>query len=109
MVAGLGEGLYCRFSTWELLAGRGEKVGSRSRYVLFSGRVDSNLSRSGSKMLKILDVGVMIGYGGFACKRDESKVLVGDVVGVRICDVKLSERYVWFEFTGVVETPAQRV
>ena len=41
----------------------------------------------------------------FADKRDESKVLAGDVVGVRICDVNLSERYVWFEFTGAVEVP----
>ena len=42
----------------------------------------------------------------FADKRDEGKVLVGDVVGVRLCDVRLSERYVWFEFTGVVEARA---
>ena len=26
-----------------------------------------------------------------------------DVVGVEVWDIMLSERYVWFEFTGVVE------
>ena len=36
----------------------------------------------------------------FADKRDEYKVQVGDVVGVRIHDVRLSEHYVWVEFTG---------
>ena len=45
----------------------------------------------------------------FADKRDEDKVQVGDVVGVRLRDVKLSERYVWFEFTGVMEVPALKV
>ena len=38
----------------------------------------------------------------FADKRDEDKVQVGDVVGVRIRDV-------WFEFTGVMEVPAPKV
>ena len=45
----------------------------------------------------------------FADKRDEDKVQVGDVVGVRLRDVTLSERYVWFEFTGVVGVPASKV
>jgi len=44
----------------------------------------------------------------FADKRDEDKVQVGDVVGVRIHDVKLSERYVWFEFTGWWRFPRLR-
>ncbi|PWW79090.1 RNB-domain-containing protein [Tuber magnatum] len=48
----------------------------------------------------------LVGKMCFADRRDEDKVRVGDVVGVKICDVKLSERYVWFEFTGVVEVPA---
>ncbi|CAZ80703.1 unnamed protein product [Tuber melanosporum] len=38
----------------------------------------------------------------FADRRDEAKVQVGNVVSVKIHNVSLSERYVWFEFTGVV-------
>ncbi|CUS12907.1 unnamed protein product [Tuber aestivum] len=46
----------------------------------------------------------------FADKRDEDKIQVGDVASVKICDVRLSERYVWVEFTGVVvEAPGLEV
>jgi len=45
----------------------------------------------------------------FADKRNEGKVLVGDMVDVWSCGIRLSERCVWFEFAGVVEVPAHRV
>ncbi|KAG0641330.1 hypothetical protein HOY80DRAFT_902541 [Tuber brumale] len=47
----------------------------------------------------------LVGKMCFANKRDEVKVRVGDVVSVKIHDVRLSERYVWFEFMGVVGAP----
>ncbi|RPB03045.1 RNB-domain-containing protein [Choiromyces venosus 120613-1] len=42
-------------------------------------------------------------------KRIEDRVQVGDVVDVEICDVKLSERYVWFRFLGGVERGGVRL
>ena len=45
----------------------------------------------------------------FADKREDGKVLLCDMISARLWGVRLSERYVWFEFMGVVEVPAHRV